>query len=119
MREVFQFQPIYQERVWGGRRLETLLSRELPAGPPIGESWEIVDRPEAQSKVRGGRFYGAWPGMTPDKLDEGVDLAVATDYRRVLTEVLETREGKRLPTLFPNYAYPGPLGLFGAAPTKA
>jgi len=41
-----------------GRRLETLLSRELPAGPPIGESWEIVDRPEAQSKVRGGRFGG-------------------------------------------------------------
>jgi mannose-6-phosphate isomerase len=58
MREVLQFQPIYQERVWGGRRLETLLSRELPAGPPIGESWEIVDRPEAQSKVRGGRFGG-------------------------------------------------------------
>jgi mannose-6-phosphate isomerase len=59
MREVFQFQPIYQERVWGGRRLETLLSRDLPAGPPIGESWEIVDRPEAQSRVRGGRFGGS------------------------------------------------------------
>jgi mannose-6-phosphate isomerase len=59
MREVLQFQPIYQERVWGGRRLETLLSRALPPGPPIGESWEIVDRPEAQSKVRGGRYGGA------------------------------------------------------------
>ena len=59
MREVLQFQPIYQERVWGGRRLETLLGRELPPGPPIGESWEIVDRPEAQSRVRGGRFGGA------------------------------------------------------------
>jgi len=59
MREVLQFQPIYQERVWGGRRLQTLLGRELPAGPPIGESWEIVDRPEAQSKVRGGRFGGS------------------------------------------------------------
>lgn len=70
-------------------------------------------------KVRGGRFYGAWPGMAPDKLDEGVDLAVATDYRRVLTEVLEMREGKRLPAIFPAYAYPGPLGLFGALPTKA
>ncbi|HEY5228201.1 MAG TPA: type I phosphomannose isomerase catalytic subunit, partial [Opitutaceae bacterium] len=58
MREVLQFQPIYQERVWGGRRLETLLARELPEGPPIGESWEIVDRPEAQSRVRGGRFGG-------------------------------------------------------------
>jgi mannose-6-phosphate isomerase len=59
MREVLQFQPIYQERIWGGRRLETLLGRELPPGPPIGESWEIVDRPEAQSRVRGGRFGGA------------------------------------------------------------
>jgi len=58
MREVLQFQPIYQERVWGGRRLQTLLGRELPPGPPIGESWEIVDRPEAQSRVRGGRFGG-------------------------------------------------------------
>jgi mannose-6-phosphate isomerase len=58
MLEVIQFQPIYQERVWGGRRLEGLLGRKLPAGPPIGESWEIVDRPEAQSEVRGGRFSG-------------------------------------------------------------
>ena len=58
MREVLQFQPIYQERVWGGRRLQTLLGRDLPPGPPIGESWEIVDRPEAQSRVRGGRFGG-------------------------------------------------------------
>jgi mannose-6-phosphate isomerase len=59
MREVLQFQPIYQERVWGGRRLHTLLGRDIPAGQPIGESWEIVDRPEAQSRVRGGRFGGA------------------------------------------------------------
>ncbi len=59
MREVLQFQPIYQERVWGGRRLQTLLGRELPSGPPIGESWEIVDRPEAQSRIRKGRFGGA------------------------------------------------------------
>ncbi|HEY1848212.1 MAG TPA: type I phosphomannose isomerase catalytic subunit, partial [Opitutaceae bacterium] len=58
MLEVIQFQPIYQERVWGGRRLEALLGRELPPGPPIGESWEIVDRPEAQSRVRGGRLGG-------------------------------------------------------------
>jgi len=50
--------PLYQERVWGGRGLESSLGRALPAGGPIGESWEIVDRPEAQSMVRGGRFDG-------------------------------------------------------------
>ncbi len=58
MRDLFRFQPLYQERVWGGRALETALGRVLPAGDPIGESWEIVDRPEAQSIVEGGALNG-------------------------------------------------------------
>lgn len=45
-----EFSPIYQERVWGGRRFERDLGRsDLPADAVIGESWEIVDREEAQS----------------------------------------------------------------------
>ena len=48
-----QFTPLYQNRVWGGRRLETLFGRQLPAEAlPCGESWEICDRPEAQSLLR-------------------------------------------------------------------
>ncbi|AHF90597.1 mannose-6-phosphate isomerase [Opitutaceae bacterium TAV5] len=59
MNELLRFQPLYQERVWGGRALETSLGRRLPAGgKPIGESWEIVDRPEAQSVVASGKFKG-------------------------------------------------------------
>jgi len=58
MQQIFQFQPIYQERVWGGRELENAFARKLPPGAPIGESWEIVDRPEAQSKVLGGALDG-------------------------------------------------------------
>ena len=58
MREILHFQPLYKERVWGGRSLQTALGRALPAGGPIGESWEIVDRPEAQSVVSRGRFAG-------------------------------------------------------------
>jgi len=54
MREVLLFEPIYQERVWGGRTLETALKRRLPPNRPIGESWEIVDRPGAESRIRGG-----------------------------------------------------------------
>lgn len=57
-RELFRFQPLYQERVWGGRALETTFARKLPPTQPIGESWEIVDRPEAQSLIRGGAFDG-------------------------------------------------------------
>lgn len=58
MRELLRFRPLYQDRVWGGRLLETALQRNLPAGAPIGESWEIVDRPEAQSVVEGGTLDG-------------------------------------------------------------
>jgi len=56
--KLLRFAPIYQERVWGGRALADALGRELPAGRPIGESWEIVDRPEAQSCVSGGPWHG-------------------------------------------------------------
>ena len=58
MRDLLRFEPLYQERVWGGRALEAAFGRVLPAGRPIGESWEIVDRPEAQSVVRAGHLTG-------------------------------------------------------------
>ena len=58
MHELLRFQPLYQERVWGGRALETALGRALPAGGLIGESWEIVDRSEAQSVVESGTMGG-------------------------------------------------------------
>jgi mannose-6-phosphate isomerase len=48
------FEPIFKERIWGGRRLEELFGKKLPAGKKIGESWEIVDREEAQSMVASG-----------------------------------------------------------------
>ncbi len=46
------------ERVWGGRSLESFYGKCLPPVVPIGESWEIVDRPEAQSTVLGGPIRG-------------------------------------------------------------
>ena len=58
MRELLRFQPLYQERVWGGRALEATLGRTLPPGAPIGESWDVVDRPEAQSIVASGELSG-------------------------------------------------------------
>jgi mannose-6-phosphate isomerase len=44
-----RFQPVYHKRVWGGRAFSERLGRTLPGTDPIGESWEIADRPEAQS----------------------------------------------------------------------
>jgi mannose-6-phosphate isomerase len=46
------------ERIWGGRRLESEFCKKLPPRKPIGESWEIVDRSEAQSIVRAGPLRG-------------------------------------------------------------
>jgi mannose-6-phosphate isomerase len=52
------FTPLFMERIWGGRRLESLFGKQLPPGKRIGESWEIVDRPEAQSVVAQGPLRG-------------------------------------------------------------
>ena len=56
--DLIAFKPLYKERVWGGRGLEEKLSRSLPDGKVIGESWEIVDRPEAQSIIANGPHAG-------------------------------------------------------------
>lgn len=58
MSSFLQFEPVYQERVWGGRTLASVLGRVLPEGAPIGESWEIVDRAEVQSVVAQGPWAG-------------------------------------------------------------
>ena len=52
------FHPIFKERVWGGRELERLFAKNLPAGKPIGESWEISDRPGDASVLANGPFAG-------------------------------------------------------------
>lgn len=51
---LLHFRPLYQTRVWGGRRLETVLGRVLPGAEPFGESWELVDRANEQSVVAAG-----------------------------------------------------------------
>ena len=53
------FSPIYRERIWGGTLMREVLGREQPAtAAPIGESWEVSDRPDADSTVRNGALAG-------------------------------------------------------------
>ena len=52
------FHPIFKERVWGGREMERLYQKKLPAGVPIGESWEISDRPGDASVIANGPLAG-------------------------------------------------------------
>jgi mannose-6-phosphate isomerase len=52
------FEPLYMERIWGGRNLERLFGRDLPAGAKIGESWELTDLPQGVSRVSNGPLKG-------------------------------------------------------------
>lgn len=52
------FAPLYMERVWGGRRIAEELGRAGVGDGPIGESWELVDRDDAQSVVASGAAAG-------------------------------------------------------------
>jgi uncharacterized protein (DUF1501 family) len=45
--------------------------------------------------VKGGRVYGRWPGLAPEQLNEGRDLAVTTDFRQVLAEAAFKQIGAR------------------------
>ena len=51
------FQPIFKDRIWGGRELERLYAKKIPAGQ-IGESWEISDRPGDASIIANGPLAG-------------------------------------------------------------
>jgi uncharacterized protein (DUF1501 family) len=64
--------------------------------------------------VNGGQVYGAWPGLHNDQLYDHADLAITTDYRQILSELLSTRLGNsNIEAVFPGFSgnY-NPLGLF-------
>jgi len=65
------------------------------------------------ASVNGNQIYGTFPGLASDQLFEGADVAVTTDYRRVLAEALVARLGNaNIGYVFPGYAGYSPLGIF-------
>jgi mannose-6-phosphate isomerase len=58
MLPILTFEPIFKERIWGGRSLEKLYGKRLPPNLPIGESWEISDRPGDESVISAGPLKG-------------------------------------------------------------
>jgi uncharacterized protein (DUF1501 family) len=66
--------------------------------------------------VKGGQVYGPWPGLATEQLYDRRDLAITTDYRRVLSEILIRRLGNpNLGTIFPGYQDYTPLGILEGA----
>jgi uncharacterized protein (DUF1501 family) len=64
--------------------------------------------------VQGGKVYGKWPGLAPEQLFEGRDLAVTTDYRDVLGELVRDHLGAGPETVFPGFSVGTPMGLLRA-----
>ncbi len=50
--------PVLMPRIWGGRKLKTILGKDLPPDEPIGEAWEVADVPEGVSEIAGGPLAG-------------------------------------------------------------
>ena len=57
MQRILKFKPIYKDKIWGGRKLETILGRNIPDGN-IGESWEVSDYGNDLSIIENGNLKG-------------------------------------------------------------
>lgn len=92
------FHPIFQERIWGGRKLESLYAKKLPAGKVIGESWEISDRPDANSVISNGPLAGqTLAGLMRDHRDAVMGRARAVDGRfPLLIKLLDAQDNLSL-----------------------
>jgi mannose-6-phosphate isomerase len=93
--QAITFEPLYMERLWGGRALETIYGRKLPKPDvPFGEAWEIVDREDAQSVVCGGEFSGMslhdlWKRRRSEIFGEGLPLS---DRFPLLIKILDSAD---------------------------
>jgi mannose-6-phosphate isomerase len=89
-----RFEPIYQYRLWGGRRLASLLTAPLPGDGPIGEAWVLSDREDHPSRVAEGSLKGQTIGQVLDQFPEGVMGKFAGRFRRfpLLLKFLDVRE---------------------------
>ncbi len=62
--------------------------------------------------IKGGRCFGSWPGLSNEQLDQHADLAITTDYRQVISEVLQARMRLHdLSAIFPGFTPEKSLGL--------
>jgi mannose-6-phosphate isomerase len=88
-----RFEPIYQYRLWGGRRLGELLTAPLPSGP-VGEAWLLSDRDDHQSRVTDGHLKGRTIGQLLQQFPEQMLGTLAHKFQRfpLLLKFLDVHE---------------------------
>jgi mannose-6-phosphate isomerase len=89
-----RFEPIYQYRLWGGRRLADLLTAPLPGNGPIGEAWVLSDRDDHDSRVADGPLKGRTIGQLVEQSPEQLLGRLAGRFNRfpLLLKFLDVRE---------------------------
>ena len=89
-----RFEPIYQYRLWGGRRLAGLLAAPLPGDGPIGEAWVLSDRDDHASRVADGPLKGRTIGQLMEQSPEQLLGTLAGRFSRfpLLLKFLDVRE---------------------------
>jgi uncharacterized protein (DUF1501 family) len=71
------------------------------------------------SNIKGGKMYGNWPGLSNEQLDNQVDLAVTSDYRNILGEIIVKRlSNPQLGYIFPGFKEYKPLDFVHGADVK-
>jgi mannose-6-phosphate isomerase len=88
-----RFEPIYQYRLWGGRRLAELLPTSLPSGP-VGEAWILSDRDDHASQVADGPLKGQTIGQLLKQFPEQMLGKLAHRFQRfpLLLKFLDVHE---------------------------
>lgn len=88
-----RFEPIYQYRLWGGRRLADLLTAPLPSGP-VGEAWILSDRDDHASQVVDGPLKGQTISELLKQFPEQILGKLAHRFRRfpLLLKFLDVHE---------------------------
>ena len=94
LQEPLRFEPLFFERVWGGRALEPFIGGELPVEGPVGEVWGLADRDGTCSVVASGTFEGrTLRGLMLSERDALLGNASASvdDYFPLLVKLLDAR----------------------------
>ncbi len=87
-------EPIYQYRLWGGRRLAEFLSAPLPGDGPVGEAWLLSDRDDHPSQVADGPLKGSTIQQLLQRSPDQVLGKLAGSFRRfpVLLKFLDAHD---------------------------
>jgi len=115
-----RFDPIYQYRLWGGRRLASLLSAPLPGDGPIGEAWVLSDRTDHQSLVANGALKGQTLGQVMEQFREQLMGKLSSRFTRfpLLLKFLDAHKMLSV-QVHPSAAHPELIPAGDTAKTEA